>query len=93
MNGYVGWVAIAALVIAVSALGIAVSEIRRRKQRDSAALELYEAVQGYRLTPGSPFEEKWTLRVKEPKQWSADLNEAVYRPVSESDLSQRYQRP
>lgn len=76
MAGYLEWVAITALVVAVAALAVGLAEMRKRRQRQAAVRAGYEANQDFTIS-----------------QWSAGLREAVYQPISESDLAHRFHRP
>lgn len=88
MGGYVWWTAITALVISVVALGMAFAAMRRQPQRDNATPALCGDVQGYRLAPSGPFQEKWDQEIKKHEAgqevtispWAAALAEAVYQP-------------
>ena len=92
MVDYLGWVAIAALVIAVAALGVGVAEMRRRQRREATIREAYATWQGLYEKPVSPelaaYNQKWERKIREHEadqggaisQWSAALAEAVYQP-------------
>lgn len=105
MAGYLEWVAITAVVVAVAALAAGLAEMRKRRQRQAAVRAGYEAWQGLaerRVDPElAACNQKWEREIKKHEadqdstisQWSAGLREAVYQPISESDLAHRFQRP
>ena len=45
MSGYVGWVALAALVASIAALAVALAERFRRQRNGAAARSMYEGLQ------------------------------------------------
>ena len=105
MAGNLEWVAITALVVAAVVLWVGVTERRKRRHRETAVWAGYEAWQGLAERRAAPelaaCNQKWEREIKKHEadqdftisQWSAGLREAVYQPISESDLAHRFHRP
>ena len=67
-SGYLWWVAVTALVIAVAALAVSLAEMRRRQRHDKAARTLFAANQAFGPRPAdaalASFQEKWEREIK-----------------------------
>lgn len=80
MAGYLAWVALTALVVAFVALGVGLLEMRKRRRHDRVARGLYEAMQGCRLSPTNPFQEKWAQEIKKHEASPTIVDQSTRAP-------------
>lgn len=80
MAGYLEWVAITALVVAVAALAVGLAEMRKRRQRQAAVRYLHEAMQGYSAGRSNQFQEKWEREIKKYESSQKDADQSTQAP-------------
>lgn len=84
MAGYLEWVAITALVVAVATLAVGLAEMRKRRQRQAAVRAGYEAWQGLaerRVGPElAACNQKWEREIKKYESSLKDADQSTQAP-------------